>query len=121
VIGVQTCALPIYVLVERFVDGVDYRIYVAGDKVLAARKRLPAFVVGDGESSIEKLVEEKNNQRKENPYLSKKTIAFDQDLFQSIKKQGHILQGIPELNELVYLKGQSNIAAGGEPIDVTDE
>ncbi len=109
------------VLVERFVDGVDYRIYVAGDKVLAATKRLPAFVVGDGESSIEKLVEEKNNQRKENPYLSKKTIAFDQDLFQSIKKQGHILQGIPELNELVYLKGQSNIAAGGEPIDVTDE
>src|SRR5699024_7159381 len=109
------------IIVERFVEGVDYRIYVAGEKVLAATKRLPAFVVGDGQSSIETLIEEKNKERKANPYLARKTIEFNQELFKYVTQQGYILQGIPEQNEVVYLKGQDNTAADGEPTDVTDE
>src|SRR5699024_11716401 len=38
-----------------------------------------------------------------------------------ISKQNYTLDSIPSNNERVYLKGQSNISAGGDPIDVTDE
>jgi cyanophycin synthetase len=36
------------VLVERFAPGADYRLLVVGDRVVAAARREPAQVVGDG-------------------------------------------------------------------------
>ncbi len=110
-------------IVERFLEGVDVRIYVLGDNVLAATKRLPANIVGDGKSTIEQLIDEKNKQRRKNPYLSAKTkrITIDQELQAYIAKQNYTLQSILPNDERIYLKGQSNIAAGGDPIDVTDE
>ncbi|HLR80896.1 MAG TPA: acylphosphatase [Bacillota bacterium] len=111
------------VIVERFLEGVDVRIYVLGDNVLAATKRIPANVIGNGKSSIKQLIHEKNELRKRNPYLSAKSkqIHIDQELQTYIAKQNYTLDSIPSNNERVYLKGQSNISAGGDPIDVTDE
>ena len=41
------------VIVERYIIGEDYRILVINNKVVAAAKRTPARVIGDGKSSIE--------------------------------------------------------------------
>ena len=40
------------ILVERFAPGADYRLLVVGDQVVAAARREPAQVVGDGRSTI---------------------------------------------------------------------
>lgn len=109
------------ILVERYIEGDEYRIYVVNDEVVAATKRDPANVIGDGFSTIEQLIEQKNEIRKKNPYLANKPIKIDEDLKRFLQKNNLTLQSIPEKDEKVRLKGQSNIAAGGDPIDTTDQ
>src|SRR5699024_8653464 len=46
-----------HVIVEEQIPGIDYRIYVVGDKAVAAMKRVPANVVGDGERTILELID----------------------------------------------------------------
>src|SRR5699024_10288820 len=56
----------------------------------------------------------------ENPYLASKRIDIDTDLTYYIKDQGYTLQSIIPEGVTVYVRGQSNVASGGDPIDVTD-
>jgi cyanophycin synthetase len=48
------------ILVERFLPGNDFRLLVVGNKLVAASRRDPPTVVGDGERTIRQLVEEVN-------------------------------------------------------------
>ena len=48
------------ILVEKFAPGDDYRLLVVGDKMVAAARREPAQVIGDGCSTIRQLVDEVN-------------------------------------------------------------
>ncbi|HEU5115400.1 MAG TPA: acetate--CoA ligase family protein, partial [Isosphaeraceae bacterium] len=48
------------VIVERFAPGGDYRVLVIGGKVIAAARREPAHVKGDGTHSIRELVDQVN-------------------------------------------------------------
>ena len=67
-------------LIEENIPGDDYRLLVLGDQVLAACKRIPANVVGDGESSIETLITNKTVLRKRNPFLSRGLIRPDYEV-----------------------------------------
>jgi cyanophycin synthetase len=49
------------VLVERYLPGHDYRLLVVGDKLIAAARRDPPLVIGDGVHSIRQLVERVNS------------------------------------------------------------
>lgn len=109
------------IIVEQYIEGDEYRIYVVNDKVVAATKRNPANVIGDGISTIKELIEKKNEKRKQNPYLSSKPINIDEDVEQFLQKNKLSLNSVPKKDEKVRLKGQSNIAAGGDPIDATDQ
>jgi cyanophycin synthetase len=48
------------ILVESFIRGLDHRLLVVNGVLVAASKRVPGHVVGDGESSITALVDEVN-------------------------------------------------------------
>lgn len=109
------------IIVEEHVQGEEYRVYVVGDEVVAATNRVPANVVGDGIHTIEELINEKNQQRKENHYLAKKLIQVDDRLLNYLEKSDLYVESIPNKGEIIRLKGQSNISAGGDPIDVTDD
>src|SRR5690625_1419197 len=63
----------------------------------------------------------KNEKRKENPYLANKLIKVDESLKNYIARNNLTLLSVPEKGEKVRLKGQSNISAGGDPIDATDD
>lgn len=108
-------------LLEKFYPGKEYRVYVVGDKVIGATNRIPANIIGDGRSTIEELIEVKNKERKENPYLAPKPIKIDYEVENSLKKTGYKLDSIPQKNETVFLREKSNLSAGGEPIEATDE
>lgn len=109
------------IIVEEYYEGNEYRVYVVGDEVVAATKRIPAHVVGDGLHTITELIDKKNEQRKINPYLSKKLINVDDSLRSYVTKQNLSLEHIPKDGEMIRLKGQCNISAGGDPIDVTND
>lgn len=109
------------VIVERFIQGEDYRIYVIGDNVVGAIKRIPANVVGDGKNSIENLIKMKNRQRKKNPHLYSRLINIDQEVQDFLAKLNYNLSTVPGKGELIYLKDKGNLSSGADSVDATNE
>ncbi|MDW0359737.1 ATP-grasp domain-containing protein [Halomonas venusta] len=109
------------VIVEKFVSGDDYRIYVVGDKIGGVVKRIPANVVGDGVSTVSELIDKKNLVRKQNPFLSKGLIKVDKEILRYVKNAGLSLDSILSDNSVLFLRGKANASAGGDVIDVTDD
>jgi cyanophycin synthetase len=111
-----------HVLVERFVTGNDFRLLVIDGKFIAASKRIPAHVVGDGHSSIRKLIdiENRNPLRGQGHELALTKIKPDKDTYNQLEKYGYTFGSIPAENEIVYLKSTANLSTGGTASDVTD-
>ncbi|MGP9553108.1 MULTISPECIES: ATP-binding protein [unclassified Halomonas] len=109
------------IIIEKFVSGDDYRIYVIGDGVGGAVKRIPANIVGDGVSTISELIENKNLIRMQNPFLSKGLIKIDKEVVQYVQNAGLNLDSILDNGALLFLRGKANASAGGDVIDVTDD
>lgn len=108
------------VILETFINGEEYRVYVIGDKVIGATNRIPANVIGDGENSIKRLIDKKNKDRKKNPNLSSRLIKVDKQVEQKLKNEGITLNYVPRKKERIFLNDKSNISSGGDPIDATD-
>ena len=109
------------ILLEKHYKGKEYRFYVVGNKVVSAINRIPANIIGDGENTIEELIRLKNIEREKNPYLASKPIKVDYEIEQLLKKQSVDLHYIPNRNEQIFLRELSNLSAGGDPIDCTNE
>lgn len=111
------------ILIERFIKGKEYRIFVIGDEVVGILHRVPANVKGDGERSIKELVEEKNlDPLRGIGYktpLEKIRLEDPEKLF--LKGQGLTIEYIPKKDEVVYLRENSNISTGGDSLDYTDD
>lgn len=108
------------VIIERYITGEDYRVYVIEDRVVAASKRIPANVVGNGKNTITELIAKKNELRRKVPSLSQGLIRMDKEAIRNIEKAGYAVDGVLEKNKQLFLSGKSNISAGGESIDATD-
>ena len=78
-------------------------------------------MVGDGFNSIKNLIDMKNRERRKNPNLYLNPIKIDQELLNTIHSSGFTLESIPEEGERIFLRNNSNVSMGGDPIDVTDE
>lgn len=107
-------------IIEQHIEGDDIRVYVVGDEVVAATKRTSANVTGDGDSTIEELINIKNEDRKQNPHTVTRKISIDDRMKNYLEKQNLTLSDVPQKDEIVYLKGESNISAGGDSVDVTE-
>ncbi|BAC14875.1 hypothetical conserved protein [Oceanobacillus iheyensis HTE831] len=109
------------IILEQFIPGKDYRLYVVGDKAVAAMHRMPPNIIGDGVNTVRALIDIKNNERKLNPRLVSCLIKADDESINYIGRQGYTLESVPENGEQVYLNSKGNISLGGDPIDVFDE
>lgn len=110
------------VLVEEFINGKEYRFLVIGDKVPGILHRVPANVIGDGKSSIRELVKEKNKSslRGKGYKTPLEKINLDNNAKLFLKHLGKDFDYVPEKDEIVYLRENSNISTGGDSIDYTD-
>jgi cyanophycin synthetase len=110
------------IIVERFVEGRDYRVLVAGGRVAAASCRRPAHVTGDGASTIRALVEEENrNPARGSGHTNILTkIALDAHAEDILRKQGYEPDSVPGAGIAVELRGNANLSTGGTAEDVTD-
>lgn len=111
-----------YVLIEKYIIGNDYRILIINNKFVAAAKRNPALVVGDGYSTIYQLIIKTNNDpRRGDEHTSELTkIIYDDAVSSYISEQGYTKSSIPEKNKIVYLRKNANLSTGGTAEDVTD-
>jgi cyanophycin synthetase len=110
------------VVVERQFAGRDYRVLVINGKVAAASERVPAHVVGDGESTIAELVEAVNRHpaRGEDHERPLTKIAVDAAMAEFLRRRRLTLRDTPKSGEVVYLRECANLSTGGTARDVTD-
>lgn len=111
------------ILIETFIPGDEYRFLVIDGKCIAVLKRVPANVKGDGKQTIQELVKEKNSDpRRGKGYKTPLERIELGEIEQSIlKEQGLRLDSVPESNQQVFLRHNSNISTGGDSIDYTDQ
>jgi cyanophycin synthetase len=110
------------VIVEKFITGFDFRVLVIDNKLVAAAKREPAHVIGDGKQTIQQLIDETNRDPRrgyghENVLTQ---IDVDRDTLDLLEKLNYTVDTIPKNGEIVYLKSTANLSTGGTSIDVTD-
>lgn len=112
-----------YVIVEKFIKGSDYRLLVIDGKFVAAAKRVPAHIIGNGRQSIRELIEEVNSQpgRGEGHESALTKIKFDKDTYFQLEKYQYTIESIPAQGEIIYLKSTANLSTGGTAEDATDE
>ncbi len=110
------------IVVESYLEGMDHRILVVDGKVVAAAKRVPGHVVGDGVSSIEALVEQINQDPRRGVGHEKvlTRLEFDHQAERLLQQLGYDRQTVPAKDEVVYLRSTANLSTGGTAIDVTD-
>jgi cyanophycin synthetase len=110
-------------LVQQQIYGTDHRLLAVNGKFVAALERVPAYVDGDGVSTIEKLIEEENKKviRLDNARSPLCKIKIDDNLKEFLKLQGLTLQSVPKAGERITLRRVANISAGGVSINVTDK
>ena len=110
------------VLVERYLAGQDHRILVIGNKLIAAARREPPMVIGDGVHSIRELVDEVNSdpKRGEGHATSLTKIRFDDIALSRLAQEGLNAHSIPSKGTRVALRNNANLSTGGTATDVTD-
>jgi len=110
------------VIVERFITGYDFRVLVIDNKMVAAALRDPAHVVGDGQLTIQQLIDKENTDpRRGYGHENVLTlISVDRDTLDLLDKKGYTLETVPAAGEKVFVKSTANLSTGGTSVDVTD-
>ena len=110
------------VLVESFVDGFDHRLLVVDGTLVAAAKRVPGHVVGDGERTVAELVEEVNADPRRGIGHEKvlTRIELDHQALRLLSQRDMTPDSVPAGGEVVYLRSTGNLSTGGTAVDVTD-
>lgn len=111
------------VICERFITGFDFRVLVINHKFICAALRTPASVVGDGEHTIQWLIDEINKDPRRGFGHEKvlTQITVDDFTHKMLSDLGYTLDTVPPKDELVLLKPTANLSTGGTSTDVTDE
>jgi cyanophycin synthetase len=110
------------VIVETYLEGLDHRLLVVGGRLVAAAKRVPAHVVGDGSSTIEELVERVNEDPRRGVGHEKvlTRITLDAAAQRMLAQRDMDERSVPGDGEIVYLQPTANLSTGGTAVDVTD-
>jgi cyanophycin synthetase len=111
------------VIVEQFIEGFDFRLLVVNGKLIAAAKRTPAAVTGDGKSTIQQLIDEVNKDPRRGIGHEKvlTSIKADKHTLDILKARKLTLKSVLPAGEEIYLKSTANISTGGTATDVTDQ
>ena len=110
------------IIVESYIEGFDHRLLVVNGELVAAAKREPGHVVGDGKRTIAELVDIVNEDPRRGVGHEKvlTRLEFDDQAERLLKKIGYDHETVPAVDEVVYLRSTANLSTGGTAIDVTD-
>jgi cyanophycin synthetase len=110
------------VIVENFVSGDDHRLLVVNGELVAATKRTPGHVVGDGTRTIAELVDIVNQDPRRGVGHEKvlTKIQLDREAEMMMERVGCTAASVPKADQIVYLRSTANLSTGGTATDVTD-
>ena len=109
-------------IVESFLEGDDHRLLVVNGELVAATRRTPGHVVGDGEHTIVQLIEIVNQDPRRGVGHEKvlTRLELDAQAEKMLERAGLTAQSVPERGRVVYLRSTANLSTGGTATDVTD-
>jgi len=111
------------VIVEHHISGLDYRLLIIDGKFVAAAKRTPAHVMGDGVSTIQQLInivnEDSGRGDDHDDILTK--IKIGPSATSILSQKGYTLDTVLPDDEILFLDYAANLSKGGTAEDVTDE
>jgi cyanophycin synthetase len=108
------------IIVEQMVPGRHWRVTLFDGQLVFACERLPASVMGDGQSSIEALVARRNHAITErNGFPGAYPIHIDEDTRAALRQQNLTAESVPAAGQRVVLKRICNAAVGGRTADIT--
>jgi cyanophycin synthetase len=110
------------IIVEAYIVGFDHRLLVVNGQLVAAAKREPGHVVGDGRHTIAELVDLVNADPRRGVGHEKvlTRLEFDHQAERLLSKLGYDHTTVPAKGETVYLRSTANLSTGGTAKDVTD-
>ncbi len=110
------------VLVESFIEGMDHRMLVVNNELVAVAKRVPGHVVGDGKHTIAELVDIVNEDPRRGIGHEKvlTRLELDHQAERLMEKGGFDKDSVLPEGDLFYLRSTANLSTGGTAIDVTD-
>lgn len=111
------------IMVERYLPGHDFRLLVVGGKMVAAARRDPPQVIGDGVHSVRQLVETVNSdpRRSDGHATALTKIRLDEIALALLSIQGLSADSVPSKGSRVILRNNANLSTGGSATDVTDD
>ncbi len=109
------------IIVEKSISGADFRLLCVNGRFVAATERRPAWVVGDGYSTIAELIDRENRStaRLDTPTSPLSKIQLDEAMEMYLDEQRLSLDSVLEAGHTVYLRKVANLSAGGVSIDAT--
>jgi cyanophycin synthetase len=110
------------VIVETYVVGDDHRLLVVNGELIAATRRTPGQVVGDGTHTVAQLVDMVNQDPRRGVGHEKALtrLEFDAQARLMLTRAELTADSIPENGRVVPLRSTANLSTGGTATDVTD-
>lgn len=111
------------VIVERCIRGSDFRLLVIGERLVAAARRDPPAVIGDGVHTIRELVDEINRDpRRSDGHATALThIGLGHATGSRLAALGLSPESVPAPGMRIVLRHNANLSTGGTATDVTDD
>ncbi|HWS67831.1 MAG TPA: cyanophycin synthetase [Steroidobacteraceae bacterium] len=110
------------VIVETFLEGDDHRLLVVNGELVAATRRTPGHVIGDGTHTVAQLIEIVNQDPRRGVGHEKVLTRLELDA-QAQKMLEHVnlnSESVPDTGRVVFLRSTANLSTGGTATDVTD-
>ncbi|HSY45294.1 MAG TPA: cyanophycin synthetase [Steroidobacteraceae bacterium] len=110
------------VIVETFLEGDDHRLLVVNGELVAATRRTPGHVVGDGEHTVAQLIDSVNLDPRRGVGHEKvlTRLELDAQAQKMLERAGLTATSVPARDVTVYLRSTANLSTGGTATDVTD-
>jgi len=110
------------VIVESFLEGDDHRLLVVNGELVAATRRTPGHVAGDGVHTVAQLVDIVNQDPRRGVGHEKvlTRLELDAQAQKMMERAGVTADTVPAVGQVVYLRSTANLSTGGTATDVTD-
>src|SRR5258705_8765116 len=109
------------VIAQSFLEGDDHRLLVVNGELVAATRRTPGHVVGDGEHDVARLIEIVNSDPRRGVGHEKvlTRLELDAQAHKMLTRAGLTAESVPENGRIVYLRSTANLSTAGTATDVT--
>ena len=109
------------IVIERQVEGGNYRLLYLDGRLLDAVQRVPPTVRGDGKSTVRELIVAENEDRlRQGIEASQGLLTIDGELRHTLRRSGYSLRSVPPQDDMVQLKTVVNDNRRRDNLRVSD-